>query len=1084
MSGWISVFGDLENAASLTIAAGAKLHFMPATGINVGSWDDASKAILKCAGTATAPVELTGHDGGTWEAVNFLDGSVASQTRLDYTTIDMAGVSSNNAVFIRNCSPIFSHCTIMHSSGYGMWTENSPALQVADSIFDSNGNFPISIDIMTNAAGITGSTFTNNNPDGIEQRGGDITQNVHLVYMEQPYILNGQVTIRGTTETPAVLTIDPGVIIKQNTTGGFAVGLPSGEKGAIIAEGTAEHPIIFTTNLSQAPGAWMGFEFYTASPVSSFKHCTIEYAGNANERSIVLSHGAATFEDCIIRNGLGCGLVLYDPGTEVTLTNCTFDHFTTFGVELGDQTNLTMTGGAIHNCSTYGVSIWRAAPTISNVTISSCGIAPLRANPNSRLKHIESLTFDTGASIEYGGGRISGEDEVFPGLPFQIFGSLQVAGTVETPTTLRITAGAKLRFTDNSILLVGSWTDERGILNCQGTSSAPILFDSVNGNPGTWVGLQFLASAIQSELHFTTISHAGQSNNRSIWINGSSPLFSDCTIANGTGYGAFLETGGTPAIINCVFQSNTSYPISLDINVNANLAGNTFTGNNPDTVEYRGGVMTADRRLKNAGAAYDFNGTIEVRGTIGSPAILTIDPGVTIRFSAGQNLIIGGSTSQPGALIAIGTATQPIVFTGQTQASGSWGGIVLNDGTVDSITHIAFCQIERAIKGIAIESGANGCAITDSQISFCSEYGVSVFEADSTTLERVIVNDLAESGSGLCFTSGTNIRVLNCAILRSGVYAIKIIDSGVDITNSIVDTAQTGVYLSASSASLQTVTIKNVIGMPISIDIQSSLPACTNITLVDNDFNSIEHRGGHASNASHLFYVNYPYLLKNSINCDASLTIDPGVILRLNSGVEIDADAIAAVGSVDNQIIITANSAAPSPGYWSDLKIGPSQTPSDLEYVTIEYGGSLSWSIIAHGSVAFHNCTIRFSGSDGVLASNGCEFINSTIIQNNRDGIQLSGMDNIIQYCTISNNLRDGVESIDGAHKIDRSMIMGNSGVGIRVIMPGTKLAVHYSTIRGNLQGGAASTIHNNTDINGTLRRYQCVNGLSQWLMV
>jgi hypothetical protein len=65
-------------------------------------------------------------------------------------------------------------------------------------------------------------------------------------------------------------------------------------------------------------------------------------------------------------------------------------------------------------------------------------------------------------------------------------------------------------------------------------------------------------------------------------------------------------------------------------------------------------------------------------------AVLTIEPGVEVQFQNGAQLQI-----PDGKLVAIGTATQPILFTAQTMpVRGSWEGIIFGtDAQASTIQH-------------------------------------------------------------------------------------------------------------------------------------------------------------------------------------------------------------------------------------------------------------------------------------------------------------------------------------------------------------------------------------------------------------
>jgi hypothetical protein len=76
---------------------------------------------------------------------------------------------------------------------------------------------------------------------------------------------------------------------------------------------------------------------------------------------------------------------------------------------------------------------------------------------------------------------------------------------------------------------------------------------------------------------------------------------------------------------------------------------------------------------------------------------------------------------------------------------------------------------------------------------------------------------------------------------------------------------------------------------------------------------------------------------------NAVLTIEPGVTLRFHSGagLRVEQGALSALGTVFNPIVLTSAEAAPAPGDWSGLYLGPDAGDSALSHVWITYGDGL-----------------------------------------------------------------------------------------------------------------------------------------------
>ncbi|MBI2838122.1 MAG: right-handed parallel beta-helix repeat-containing protein, partial [Acidobacteria bacterium] len=897
-----------------------------------------------------------------------------------------------------------------------------------------------------------------------------------------------------------------------------------------------------------------------------------------------------------------------------------------------------------------------------------------------------------------------------------------------TATTLSIGAGASLAFPSGSGLTIGLPTGEKGTLICNGSAGSPIVMDSTSQTAGSWTGLELYSSSGASSLSYTTITHAGQSSNRSVLIDNASPLMSNLTVSSASGIGTYI-TGGAPSITNTLFQNLTSYPISLDIASAATLASNTFSGCNPDAIQLRGGILTADRRITSGGGAYDIDGTLEVHAP--SLVTLAIDPAVTLRFSSGSKLVVGSAT-EPGALVAVGTTESPIVFTRQGE-TGSWGGIEINDGSDDLTTRLAFARVEYAGTGVQITSASpliedsritssstaitasnsslrltrttvdantslgisasgtgtltlntctlsgnpngitssasltltgttiasntyagltlsggqstmTGCSISSnrdgvviqsgallmtgtaftsnsnypitlygdaaiegsSALSFAANgYDAILFAGGSMSTSRTLLGTLGvpyhaggslylygtqavptvlsiepgctvefKSGAGIsvnqycalhslgtgaspvvlrafnsttpgawpgvtltgavdpagmllshlrieyavnglsfnsvgaipvndteitaCSTAGISLSAstglsfqnltitdstgkgINSAsssfslgsssILRSGTYGVYSSGGTVTVTNSTIDTAQRGAYAIASTMSLTGTTISNTTVVPLSIDTASSLDPASTLTLTGNVLTLIEHRGGQTSADHRVPNVGFPYAVRSRVITSATLILDQGVRMQFDSSSGLDGRTLQAIGTLTAPILLTANTASPTPGYWEYVHAGISGTgtPSDLKYVTIEYGGRISYASleISRGGSA-KNCEVRYGGGYGVVLSDASRLENCTISSNASAGVLLNwtsveGAGHVLSGCAINGNGWNGIIIYEGGNQITETRITDNAGVGVAIHDNGAEPPniIHSCTITGNAQGGMTYSVY------------------------
>jgi hypothetical protein len=124
-----------------------------------------------------------------------------------------------------------------------------------------------------------------------------------------PYRVLGMLTIQPVVDgPPAVMTIEPGAVLEfaeDKGASGVFFGASPQRQGQIIAEGTADAPIRFTSNkAAPAPGDWMGLYFRHSPPRGNvIRDAIIEYAGgnsssvgagcgpSDNDASVLLSAG-------------------------------------------------------------------------------------------------------------------------------------------------------------------------------------------------------------------------------------------------------------------------------------------------------------------------------------------------------------------------------------------------------------------------------------------------------------------------------------------------------------------------------------------------------------------------------------------------------------------------------------------------------------------------------------------------------------------------------------------------------------------------------------------------------------------------
>ena len=264
---------------------------------------------------------------------------------------------------------------------------------------------------------------------------------------------------------------------------------------------------------------------------------------------------------------------------------------------------------------------------------------------------------------------------------------------------------------------------------------------------GTTVASNAL-SGIYLELSGTATIQANQihDNQYGVYVasSASTPVIDGNTITNHTSYGVyFLSTSASPPITNNTIVDNTRGAILPLTAVPAASDNNVLVPNQLNTLLIRGNGRTQDLHLEVLSGGGEELSTYWVFGNarLNSGASLTVDPGVTVKFSSGSDLELRGG----GTLTAEGTAALPIAFTsdrddahggdtngdgtGTAPANGDWRGLYVEQGASASVAH--------AFVGYG---GSNGSAnlyvyqtpsvtVADSTLSNSSVHGVRSYQS-------------------------------------------------------------------------------------------------------------------------------------------------------------------------------------------------------------------------------------------------------------------------------------------------------------------------------------------------------------------
>jgi len=189
---------------------------------------------------------------------------------------------------------------------------------------------------------------------------GIITHNTVWMLIDSPFIVINNVTV-----LPGVtLTIEPGVEVRFG--GNFSLNV----EGTLIADGTEERPIIFTSNKHEAEaGDWIGIKFSDVAD-SYLSYCTIKYAVHG----ITVENSSLTISNCEITENLKSGIKIVGD-SNLTVNNSKImlneNGIIPIGLNINSSRQVTIQNTVISSNSFSGIfingSVW-------NLNVMNCSL--------------------------------------------------------------------------------------------------------------------------------------------------------------------------------------------------------------------------------------------------------------------------------------------------------------------------------------------------------------------------------------------------------------------------------------------------------------------------------------------------------------------------------------------------------------------------------------------------------------------------------------------------------------------------------------------------------------------------------------
>jgi len=248
------------------------------------------------------------------------------------------------ALEINSSSVTVSNSIIRHNKDEGIYVYNASPT-ITDNQFTDN----VYAILMTasSAPVLSGNTAMDNTYNGVAVSESSVSTDTTWNAGDLPYILVGNVTVN----SGRTLTLAAGTEVRFKK--GYTALIVN---GTLRAQGTAEDPILFTSNeASPAKGDWWSITFGTTSVSSVLEHVVVEYAGYAMyypyPPALEINSSSVTVSNSIIRHNKDEGVYVYNASPTIMNSTIT-DNADGVYVQSGSP---NINDNDIYDNSEYGV---------------------------------------------------------------------------------------------------------------------------------------------------------------------------------------------------------------------------------------------------------------------------------------------------------------------------------------------------------------------------------------------------------------------------------------------------------------------------------------------------------------------------------------------------------------------------------------------------------------------------------------------------------------------------------------------------------------------------------------------------------
>jgi len=349
------------------------------------------------------------------------------------------------------------------------------------------------------------------------------------------------------------------------------------------------------------------------------------------------------------------------------------------------------------------------------------------------------------------------------------------------PNSISITGAAVVTIQPCAIVALGQSASitvgGTATLLAAGTSATQQIFFVRADASQPWGILRGGSATSLIDLHYTLVqgggSFGGEYHNPAIAIVG--PGYSQppaavlrvdhVIIDTPMGTGIYIDSNGafTSDSQQLTIQNTSDYAMMMTMMSLGSVPTGTYTGTGNAIEEIfvntgAGNNVFADMEIPNRGLPMRITGDMHVgpSGNNTNVVTLTLDPGVVLKFpktsptTPGARVVFGGNGNSPnnttGVLNALGTASQPIVFTSGeiAPAPGDWVGLWLDTANGSRLDHVEIGYAGAFSGIVSVNCKPNGTGALGDVAGLI----VGDFEAQYVPPSNLITNSLIHDSAG------------------------------------------------------------------------------------------------------------------------------------------------------------------------------------------------------------------------------------------------------------------------------------------------------------------------------------------------